>query len=187
MGFELDARRDAADLKEKNNDLQRAVSEFPAEIEIWRQGLAQAIPPPSKSELVRQLGLEPAVQAMVRAMVPQGHARYSACNRASTIVVEAVDRITNVNAWRRYVAAREEVRNKLRDRHDCPSIRRLAPSVHIPSDHLPFVQVDLAGSNEVVLLHGTSPESARRIAAQGFCGTQKPGSRSTQGKRKKRK
>ena len=69
--------------EEQTADLRRAVAAFPEELETWRQSLAQNAPPPPSPKLVPRHGLGPTVQAMLRAMMPQEHARRVPCSSAT--------------------------------------------------------------------------------------------------------
>jgi hypothetical protein len=52
-------------------------------------------------------------------------------------------------------------------RHECPWVDNMVPGVPYLKQHFPEIHLE-RGANEVLLLHGTSEEIAKRISHEGF-------------------
>lgn len=83
------------------------------------------------------------------------------------VVVLGVEEVANMLNWEQYKMKRKQMVDALRRRPSCPWASDIAPATAELSKFFTHVHLE-AGANEVLLLHGTSEESAAQIARQGF-------------------
>lgn len=162
------ARQSSSD----KQDLHQLVLDKQEELELWRQ-LPLATHPARARWFREQQQLRPRpllvdrVQSALRALVPGSHLADSHCCKVRSVIVEKVEAVTNVSVWKNYCAKKCEILAEIQQRKDCPWIADIAPRVRLLQDHLQYAQLEV-NANEVLLLHGTTPDSAKQIATQGF-------------------
>lgn len=106
------------------------------------------------------------MQSALRQLVPQSHHGWrlfkgKPCNS------DLGESNVNTQLWRQYSSKRDLVRDSLRHHRTCPWANCLAPPVDQLAALFHWIWLDVQ-ANEVLLLHGTSKETADKIAKQGF-------------------
>ncbi len=133
---------------------------FLAELEVWRhQESKEAV------QLHPRPHMASVVQEALRQLVPRSH--YEPCVAMQFVRVRAVKQVANVSLWKQYALRRQQTADALRDRRTCPWANRVAPGVADLGRLFPHVRLEPM-ANEVLLLHGTKAELAKRISRQGF-------------------
>eukprot|EP00929_Paragymnodinium_shiwhaense_P063300 TRINITY_DN31633_c0_g1_i1.p1 TRINITY_DN31633_c0_g1~~TRINITY_DN31633_c0_g1_i1.p1 ORF type:complete len:593 (-),score=40.33 TRINITY_DN31633_c0_g1_i1:259-2037(-) len=98
-------------------------------------------------------------------LCPSG-AVHAVCKVASSITIERVQRVINTATWRMYCSQKQRIASRLSG-SSCFDITNGWQEVRSLRASLDYVILD-ASVNEVLLLHGTPPDSAQQILEQGF-------------------
>ena len=106
------------------------------------------------------------MQSALRQLVPQSHHGWrlfkgKPCNS------DLGESNVNTQLWRQYSSKWDLVWDSLRHHRTCPRANCLAPPVDQLAALFRWIWLDVQ-ANEVLLLHGTSKETADKIAKQGF-------------------
>ena len=97
--------------------------------------------------------------------VPPGH--HGACDRMRNIRVLKVEEVINMRLWPKYATQRGNMVQALKGRHACPWIEDLASPVQWVHDMFSYINLE-STANEVLLLHGTTKQNAKKILREGF-------------------
>jgi len=90
------------------------------------------------------------------------------CKNMRDIQVTGVQAVMNMDLWNKYMLMRQQTVKALKNRQGCPQISEIAPdTLQLQGISPPCPPLE-AAANEVLLLHGASPETALRIARHGF-------------------
>lgn len=134
------------------------------EMEMWRkcsivcfQSLPQTLYP--------RPHLKPMIHSMLQSLVPRSHTGH--CRSADSASVDEVQAIFNHDVWKRYCLRKQEIAGSIQSHWDCPWVRDEFQELRTIHDCMQSASCDVA-ANEVMLLHGTDPNSARDITKQGF-------------------
>jgi len=89
------------------------------------------------------------------------------CNSMQDIVVTSVQAVMNMDLWNKYTLMRQQIVKALKNRQGCPRMSEIAVDSRLQEIFPPCPALDPA-ANEVLLLHGTSSQTAMRVARHGF-------------------
>lgn len=130
-----------------------------AELEMWKHQISGQAVAHSRPHLI------PLAQEALRCLVPEGHP--PECRQMQQAVVTAVEQVSNVSLWKKYMLTRKEFIEALQHRRECPWATNFGQGPAKLASIFEYVNLDCR-ANEVLLLHGTSMENAEHIVTQGF-------------------
>ena len=133
-----------------------------SEMELWKTQRTESEP-----TWCPRPHLVPAIQDLLRALVPHDH--HSRCDAMRRVVVTKVCEVANVGLMQQYKFRKQRIRETISTHHDCPWVsNELVPEASATfSAALEHIKVD-AWANELLLLHGTTQANANHILQQGF-------------------
>eukprot|EP00928_Gymnodinium_smaydae_P051243 TRINITY_DN34777_c0_g1_i1.p1 TRINITY_DN34777_c0_g1~~TRINITY_DN34777_c0_g1_i1.p1 ORF type:complete len:386 (-),score=21.23 TRINITY_DN34777_c0_g1_i1:188-1345(-) len=150
-------------LRQELANLLNVVERHDAEVTSWRS-LPTALGDKRIPELYSRGHMMGHVQDLLRRFVPNGH--IGLCEKASTIVVQQVDQVVNVDLWRQYCQKKHDISRHMRGRQVDQDVYDLFPELNdiIARMNIPIDRE----SNEVLVFHGTSGINVENITSQGF-------------------
>lgn len=144
---------------EKQLEQTHSVQELQEDLEGWRHLRNQ----PLKFSLRPHLNVT--AQAILRTTVPEHH--HAPCSNLRGLVIKQIREVRNVRLWKQYLSKRQQMHDCLQDRVSVPAVQQVLPQISKIAKAFPHIFLQQS-VNEVLLLHGTSEQSANLIAEQGF-------------------
>ena len=87
---------------------------------------------------------------------------YAVCSRMRNVSITGLQQICNVRIWKDYEFRKEQVRKELEGREAVPTV-----TSNLPPRVCEWVHLD-GKINEILLIHGTTPDKIAQIASFGF-------------------